>query len=204
MEPRPYKVSKVTGEPNFDAVPVAKIIDYPLERRDYKPFAQCILCLGDTRLSLRMWAFEVSPPETSALQCVLYLYPDRPELALSVRLEHSGGETVAVSVRPMEDGRERQPSAKAKAALSGGMTASPHNGEDLQGVYWGMTVSLPLAALELLGGPTALTPGRSFPGNFYKTCADERFAHLGSYFPAAFPHSPYGPVSMGPFQVVSY
>lgn len=29
-------------EPVWDALPVAKIIQYPLERADYKPFAQAL------------------------------------------------------------------------------------------------------------------------------------------------------------------
>lgn len=202
---KPYLVSRVTGQPVFDSLPVAKITDYPLEPRDYRPFAQAILCAGEDRLHLRMWAFEVSPMPTSALACVLYLYPRRPEAALLLRIEHGEGDLIALGVHLLEGGSPVQLDGATQTALWKGLAHHPHNGEDLQGVYWGMTLSLPVALIEDLGGDkAALRPGDTIPGNFYKTCANGQFAHSGSYFPARFPDSPYGRDSMGPFQMVAY
>lgn len=200
---KPYLVSRVQDRPNYDSAPVAKIVDYPLEERDYRPFAQCILCCGGDTLYLRMWAFEVSPPPTSALRCVLYLYPEKPRLAVCVTIEHGGGDQVWTELRPLEDGKPARPDA-SRLAPPLGITCRPHNGEDLQGVYWGMTVTLPVRKLEELGGATALAPGAVFPGNFYKLCEDGRFAHLGSWHPADFPADPYSRGSMGDFAVISY
>lgn len=201
-----YKVSWTDKPPAFDSVPVAKIIDYPLEKRDYRPFAQCILCVGAGRLYLRMWAFEVSPMPGSALACVLYPYPDKPSLAVEFRFEHGEGDTVAVSVFPMEDGVRVDPipDPALRKLLSDTVELHPHNGEDLQGAYWGMTLSLPLTTLEAMGRGPVLAPGTTVPGNFYKTCDHERFTHKGALFPADFTGNPYTAAGMGGFQVVSY
>lgn len=203
--PEFYQLSRTQEPPVFDSLPVAKITDYPLEPKDYKPFAQSILCVGGDRLFLRMWAFEVSPMAGSALEAALYLFPERPDTALSFRLEHGSGDVVAVSVNLLENGAAKELDASRKKALSDTVECVPHNGEDLQGIYWGMTVSVPLSTLELLGGVAALKSGDAFPGNFYKLCAGERFAHQGSCFPADFPGGkPYGADSMGRIQVLAY
>ena len=40
-----------TGEaPNLESLPVADIVDYPLEPAEYKPFAQARLCLTPSLL----------------------------------------------------------------------------------------------------------------------------------------------------------
>ena len=77
-------------EPVWDALPVAKIIQYPLERADYKPFAQARLCMTPETLYLRLWAFEVSPEPSSSLAACFAL----PEAGLEgsyLRLELSSG-----------------------------------------------------------------------------------------------------------------
>ena len=57
--------------PRFDVLPTYKITCYPLEKRDYKPFAQGQLCLTPGQLCIRLWAFEARPRPQSMLECVL-------------------------------------------------------------------------------------------------------------------------------------
>jgi hypothetical protein len=193
------------GQPQFDSAPVAKITDYPLEERDYRPFAQCVLCLAGNRLYLRMWAFEVSPSAGSELRCVFYPYPDAPNRGIEIAFRHGPDEHVAVSLFPVENGGRCEISDGALLKkLSADFTCHPHNGEDLQGVYWGLTVSVARDMLERLGGKTALQPGGSFPGNFYKLCEKGEHAHYGSHFPAKFPGAAFTRDSMGVFEVVAY
>lgn len=40
-----FKISLIEGQPVWDALPVGKIIYYPLEKRDYRPFAQARMCV---------------------------------------------------------------------------------------------------------------------------------------------------------------
>lgn len=193
MKAKEYPVSLVAGQPNFDSLPVAKITDYPLEQRNYKPFAQAILCVSTQELFLRMWAFEVSPAKGSALACVLYPFADKPGQGFCLRIWHEGDHALGGFSLLGASGSER-PAPQSHA----------HNGEDLQGVYWGMTLALPLAAIEELGGPVSLAPGNVVLGNFYKTCAGAQTPHMGSYFRADFLHAPYARASMGDFRVVGY
>lgn len=202
--PAKYTVNLCPGAPEFDSLPVAKIADYPLEKRDYKPFAQCVLCFDEDRMHLQMWAFEVSPMPASELVCICFPYPAAPQRALCVRVRHGEGDQADVWIERLENGRPLPLSEDLQQKVAQQMHHRPHNGEDLQGVYWGMALSLPIALLEEIGGRMTIQPGEHFPGNFYKLSNDERFAHQGSYFPAQFPDEPFAPQSMGRFALVRY
>jgi len=189
-----FKVFRISGLSQLDSLPVAVIKDYPLEKRDYKPYAQCNICLDERSLFVRMWAFEVSPPEGSELRGVFYLFPDKPEVALAVSFRPDSGCDFFL----LEGGEQRAINPPQ------GFAPHPHNGEDLQGIYWGGMASLPLDWLESLGGRVKLGPGDAFPGNFYKLCPGPAQEHKGSYFPADFPGDPYHQKSMGQFLVAPY
>lgn len=188
-----YKICKIKGVPQFDSLPIAKITTYPLEQRDYKPYAQCILCVGEDALSLRMWAFEVSPLPDSSLRAVLYLFRDKPDTALCVDLFSDG----VVRACLLSEGEVLE-GTEMDAVLR------PFGGEDLQGVYWGATVQLKLDALQAAGGALLLEPGDQPQGNFFKLCDQKPFVHYGCCFPADFSRNPYTIENMGAFMVVGY
>ena len=190
----PFKVFRITSLSELDTLPVAVIKHYPLEKRDYKPYAQCSICLDSASLFVRMWAFEVSPPDGSELLGLFYLFAQNRELALGLSLRPDG--SCAFYLREQAGG-ERPLNPPPGFALH------PHNGEDLQGVYWGGLTALPFDWLEGLGGPLSLDAGSEFYGNFYKLCPGPQMAHSGSFFPADFTGSPYTGESMGQFVVAS-
>ena len=187
-----FKVFRISSLSELDTLPVAVIKDYPLEKRDYKPYAQCNICLDKASLFVRMWAFEVSPPQGSELRGVFYIFREKPGLALVLSLRPNG--SYAFSLLE-ENGQERPVNPPQGFALF------PHNGEDLQGVYWGGLAALPLDWLESLGGPLNLKDGSEFAGNFYKLCPGPEMAHSGSFFPADFAVYPFAVDSMGMFEV---
>lgn len=201
-----FKVSKITGSPSYDSLPVAKVVTYPLEKRDYRPFAQNILCVSDTCLHLRMWAFEVNPPAMSRLEAVLYIFEDAPDTALAIVAipagqSSDGGDVIGCCL--LKNGAEVPVSAEIEKKLQS-IVLHPHNGEDLQGVYWGYTIDIPLTLLEEWGGRTRLRSGSRFPGNFYKICAEQPYIHYGCFAKADFEGNPYLSASMGDFEVVTY
>ncbi len=198
-----FKISKVKGNPSYDSLPVAKVVTYPLENRDYRPFAQNILCVSDTHLHLRMWAFEVNPSPMSRLECVLYLFADSPDTSLAIVAipAEEGADMLGCCL--LKDGQELTVSPEIVEKLQT-IVLHPHNGEDLQGVYWGYTIDIPLDLLDEWGGKTLLHAGSHFPGNFYKICVDEPKIHLGCFTAANFETNPYLLESMGDFEVVTY
>ena len=189
-----FKIFSVSNLSQLDSIPVAVIKHYPLEERDYKPYAQCNLCLDEQSLLLRMWAFEVLPPPGSEMRGVFYLFADQPQTALVVSLRPDG--SCAFSL--LEDGAERAVNAPQ------GFVAHPHSGEDLQGVYWGSLIPLPLDWLSSLAGRVTTQAGDAFEGNFFKLCKGPEMVHYGSFFPADFPGAPYQKKSMGKLLVASY
>ena len=192
----PFKISSVAGTPSFDSLPVAKITGYPMEQRDYKPYAQCILCVNEQSLFLRMWAFEVSPAAASELRGVLYIFPQKPEVALSLSVR--ADESFACAL--VRGGTEIPALGKNKNDVA----VRPFSGEDLQGVYWGASVTVSRSFLREIAGEPALNPGNSFVGNFFKLCDAEPSVHKGCFFPADFAKNILLPQNMGEFTVVAY
>ena len=183
-----FKICTIGSLAEMESLPVAKIVDYPLEKRDYRPFAQAIICRNTTHLLLRLWAFEVTPPQGSELRAVLYLFSDRPDTALQVRLT-ADGDTPRYRVA-MATGTGEEPLAN--------VGFRSWCGEDLQGIYWGGQVAIPLEEIGKLP-----QPGQLFDGNLYKLCEAPGHAHQGSFFPAQWAN-PFAPASMGPMQIVEY
>ena len=183
-----FKISKVKGHPKFDSLPVAKIIDYPLEKRDYKPYAQARLCVNEQGFILQLWAFETHPEPQSSLKAVFALDPGQDKL-LSVEFFPAGEPVLLV------DG---------KSHPAGEMHVHRFEGEDLQGVYWGATLTLPHTLLKEIYPGLALAKGDRILGNLYKLCTGER-PHSGSFTPADFAGGrPFEKDSLDWFDLVEY
>lgn len=188
-----FQITRVPSgeEINFDALPVGKVTHYPLEKGSYKPYAQFSVCLSSDTLALRMMAFEAITTPESKVTMVFYPFANKSSAAVFVEYgpnKQSQGDVWIFH----EDGR-----------IPVAVEAHHHNGEDLQGIYWGWDILLPLSALEAFDSLT-LAPGSRFPGNFYKiqTVSPE---HYGSFAPANFAEaSHFSPESMGEFQVLGY
>lgn len=186
-----FKISSLADLSGADSLMVAKITDYPLEKAEYKPFAQAHLCTLPQGLAVQMWAFEVEPAKQSSLRVVL-----------------AANQKDMVSAQLWADGRLEVLSGRDAAHLSpcaGLATLQPLWGEDLQGRYWGGSLVFDRAQLEAMWGPHCLEPGSVLRGNLYKLSTDAKKPHCGSLFPAAFAEGdPYGAGSLGEFEIVSY
>ena len=62
-----FPISMITGDPLWNSLPAAKIINYPLEKADYKPYAQARLCISNDDFYIQLLAFEVEPEEKSVV-----------------------------------------------------------------------------------------------------------------------------------------
>lgn len=188
MLPLGFKISLVSGQPSFDSLPVAKITNYPLEERDYKPFAQSRICINEDYLYIQMWAFEVNPSPKSSLKAIL-TSPDG-ESGFSVELLSTGH----LEFTPFPD------NAGFALPLLHSMW-----GEDLQGEYWGGSLQIPIETAYTLLKKQNLQPGGIIRGNLYKISTDSNKPHKGSYFPADFAHGrEFAQESMDNFEVVGY
>lgn len=174
--------------PKFDAIPTYKITDYPLEKRDYKPFAQAQVCITPATLALRLWSFEAKPRPLSMVEAVFTTRRGQGLLRTAARAD---GRWSCLFRTP---GGERPLSAVAHAMA----------GDDFQGEYWGISAAIPRpAAEEALG--VVLEPGAVLLGNFYKRSRDPEKPHHGSCWPADFAGGrEYGLASLVPFTVVRY
>lgn len=184
-----YSICAQPANPRMDALPTYKITDYPLEPRDYKPFAQTRLCMTPGELVLEMWAFEMNPRPESHLVAVFTTQSSQNLLFVE---SWSGGEVNCFV---------RTPSGQRP------LTIISHSlrGEDLQGFYWGSTVSVPKSLLEELFGKGSASVGHTLLGNLYKLSDSREKSHKGSLHPADFANGrEYGLSSMGEFKIVNY
>ncbi len=169
-----FKISTLADGGELETLSVAKIINYPCERAEYKPFAQGRICVTPKGLTVQLWAFEVTPSAHSSLAVAL----QRAGGDLMVAELFSGGALVvkqghdSASLAVREDDTALRP------------TLEPFWGEDLQGVYWGGIMTFPTHELERFWGEGCLEAGQALQGNMYKLSSDPDKGHRGSFFPA--------------------
>ena len=193
-----FKISKVKERFSFDSLAVAKITNYPFEKRDYKPFTQARVCLTPTRFVVRMWAFEATPvaditaavPEMMKEDSFICFQIGSSEKYLSVSANANGvlyPELVCGSEKTLLD-----------ASI---FEASDFTGEDLQGEYWGMQFSCTIDEMNKLLGIDVRTD--KLAGNIYKACFNPRAEHIGALFEVK-EKTVYDPDSFGDFVVTNY
>lgn len=184
-----YLICSQPISPKLDTLPTYKIIHYPLEPRDYKPFAQAKLCIIPQELLVQMWAFEMVPQPESLIRAVFTAPNSQNLLVLTAQAE--GGCSCLV----------RSPNGdKPLDAIIHAL-----NGEDLQGVYWGATITLRRATIEEFLGQGATHVGSTLRGNFYKLSNSPQKPHRGSLYPADFAGGrEYALPSLGEFKIVAY
>lgn len=183
-----FTISKVKGLPKFDSLEVAKIVNYPFEKRDYKPYAQARAAFNEETFFIDMWAFEVEPHPQSLLKSSLVL-PTTAGSSAKIECTAKADGTVAICI-------------DNKTEPIGSYTAHPFAGEDLQGVFWGISFEIPLKLLKSCG-IKALEKGDIIKGNFYKILA-EHTPHYGSlYLPTEGEPLP-GYNCYGNFEIIEY
>ena len=191
-----FKISLIDGSPVWDSLPVAKIVSYPLEARDYKPYAQARICISPKSVWVRLWAFEALPSETSTLSVSLNLYPEDGEKFIWLSVNHKGVQSCKAVV------------GNSRTSLSEQMLLPRiklFNSEDLQGIYWGVVFELPRSVLTKLYGKNELAVGKIVRGNFYKTDTGDCSEHYGCFYNVDFcDNNPYGSKFFGDFELVTY
>ena len=185
----PYYICTQPASPKLDTLPTYKIIDYPLEKRDYKPFAQAKLCVTPQEFLVQMWAFEMVPQPESRLRAVFTAPQSQNLLVLTAA---AGGACTCLVRGPGGD--------KPLDAIVHSL-----DGEDLQGIYWGVTVTVRRAAVEEALGKGCTQVGFTLRGNFYKLSDSPVKPHKGSLYPADFAGGrEYALPSLGEFKIVAY
>ena len=105
-------INRVGSAPDFDALPIAKLLDYPGEKRDFRPFAQAQFALGEKALFVRLMAFEVGPDPQSRLSLSL--------IHISQKLEEMRHHTVETAQKVID---KQMRVAQEIASLLGETTA---------------------------------------------------------------------------------
>ena len=185
----PYFICSQPTTPKLDALPTYKITDYPLEPRDYKPFAQAKICMTPQDLLIQMWAFEMVPRPESRLRAVVTTKNSEYLLVLTAKPD---GSCDCMMRGPLGD--------KPLDCV-----VHPYMGEDLQGIYWGVTVTLRRSTVEQYLGPDTTSVGSVLRCNFYKLSSNAQKPHKGSMYPADFAgKKEYALPSLAEFTVVNY
>ena len=191
-----FPISMITGEPLWNSLPAAKIINYPLEKADYKPYAQARGCISNDDLHLQLLAFEVEPEEKSIVGAALAFYPEEDGGRRCFWFSTNRSGALVCKFIDEINGTEQD--------ISKNVAVRIYAGEDEQGVYWCSCFTMPLAAAEQLCGTHYLAPGHKMKGNFYKLCDGER-PHYGSFYPTDFTAvNPLGSAFFGDFELAEY
>lgn len=190
-----FSISRTDVLPDMDSMPVMKVLHYPLEPADFKPFAQARMCyLTNQGLFLMMWSFEVNP----------ICRGDDNDSFLILKLRIEDGKEICVKVnrhgvyRFTVDGGLRRPDD---------IRCKMFTGEDLQGIYWGCELFFTDSLIKSIDGVTNLSPGHKIEGNIFKTCDDPAFRHHGCLFCSEEQAKTFHPKALsnlGRFEMVDY
>ncbi len=192
-----FPISMISGEPLWNSLPAAKIINYPLEKADYKPYAQARLCVSVDNFHIQMLAFEVEPDEKSIVGAALSFFPGEDGGKRYFWFSTNRRGDLVCKFIDEQNGTERD--------LSKNVAVRIYAGEDEQGIYWCSNFTLPLSVVEKLMGAHHLKAGDPMKGNFYKLCDTEGKAHYGSFYPTDFTAvNPLGSRFFGDFELVEY
>ncbi len=188
------KVSRVYKKIPLSSLGIFKVTEYPFEHRDFKPFALARLCvLDDEFLVARLWSFEVSPKaevtqksEDILKDSVLNFAVGSKEKFLVFTFNNKGVVMVQNEQKEMLDGEVI------------------HNhfftGEDLQGIYWGAELKIPLEFIKT-HTDVDLNDG-VFEGNIFKTSFGNA-PHFGGFFPVK-AKDLFSPANFGTFEITEY
>ena len=191
-----FPISMITGEPIWNSLPAAKIINYPLEKADYKPYAQARACVSNDVFYLQLLAFEVAPEEASVVGAAIAPFAEEDGGKRYFWLSTDRCGNLACKFIDETTGNETD--------ISKNVALRIYTGEDEQGVYWCSGFTLPLSCVEKFFGKSYFEPGHVMKGNFYKLCDGKR-PHYGSFFPADFTDiNPLGSKFFGEFELVLY
>lgn len=191
-----FPISMITGEPLWNSLPAAKIINYPLEKADYKPYAQARLCISNDDLHLQMLAFEVKPEDKSVVGAALAFFPEEDGGKRYFWFSTNRRGDLFCKFINEADGTETDVTKCVAVRI--------YSGEDEQGIYWCSNFTLPLSVVEKFCGVHYLEPGHKMKGNFYKLCDGKR-PHYGSYYPTDFTDlNPLKSRYFGDFELVTY
>ena len=165
----PYPLC-VVGRCQWDTVYVAKLLCFPYETRDHKPFAQGRLCFCPPgKLHVQLISFQVSPKVGERLEegcCLtLFLQADAGAPLLRVTADSAGRGLCTLS-------GEAYPVPRIR----------PFGGEDLQGVFWGVEFSLEGEALRRVF-PAGLAVGQEIQGNLVTSRLGGDRPYWGSWAP---------------------
>lgn len=188
-----FKICTVEGNIPFDALPVGKIIEYPLEEKDYRPFTQFQIALNNDGLYLKLWAFEVNQTANSQIKAILNLNPlTNSYIELTVNGDYS------VVLASYDD------KGNKTICDSSAITIHRMDGEDLQGIYWGATILVSQEIITKLFGKLIFNSNSIMMGNFFKINEVE-CPHYGCYFPIDFKaENPYGISSLREIPIFVY
>ncbi|MEG1779311.1 MAG: hypothetical protein RR263_04355, partial [Oscillospiraceae bacterium] len=154
------------------------------------PYVQIKLCLNEKALFIRMLAFEVKVMPESCVAAAFAF--DGSNKILVVRSTNTAATAYSLDTQTTEE------------------TPFVHEahffgGEDLQGIYWGVDITLPKENLQDKFPTAQLYKGGKLKGNFYKTCTEPPFVHMGSLFPCDFTNKDFiSPEAMAEFEIVDY
>lgn len=192
-----FPISMITGEPNWNSLPAAKIINYPLEKADYKPYAQARLCVSNDNMHIQLLAFEADPDPKSIVGAALAFFPDEDggKRYFWLSTNRSGAEVCKFIDE--KNGTETDVSRSVALRI--------YTGEDEQGIYWCSSFTLPLEHAEKFYGFHHLEAGHKMLGNFYKLCDCASRPHYGSFYPADFTDlNPLGSKYFGELELTLY
>lgn len=177
-----YNISVIQDKPSYESLPALKLINFP-KGNYYKPFTQVKPATDGKNLYVRFLVFEAKP-EIGSMVSAIFKNCEK-ELFIECGLEHCNCVLKENNCKVALDENSVQ--------------FHRFEGEDLQGIYWAVDVTLPLKLIY----NNEISNGNYIMGNFYKYSKEEH-PHNGSLYPADFSLTMGNKQNLGKLEFMKY
>ena len=177
-----YLINITQKYPEWDELPVSKLLFFSSNKEHYYPFVQARICyVREIGFVARVWSFEVSP-RADVLTKSAKIYSDS---------------IIALNICPFDDDKLISIAVNAKGTVYPILCRDATNTEliskdipvsvffdaDLQGEYWGAEITIPNNLLEeIYGKDSSLIPKLKIKGNAFSFWARDNRLDMASLF----------------------
>ena len=166
----------------WERLPVMKIIEYPIEQREYKPFAQSQICYKiNSGIVVKMWAFEVDPLSKTKVNNDEKIFNDSI-LSLVISNEDKNRrprKSIIISINKLGAYFFQYSEDNIYKKINDDLKVETFGGEDLQGIYWGVYFLVTNEILDKYLGVKQVEGDNKLYINFIKSCNESNHRHCG-------------------------
>ena len=146
--------------------------------------------MNDETLYIQLLSFETAPIKESALEVILNFFPEEYDISMYIEVKADKSLFCGTCKNAVQ------------SSYPFDIKSDFFDGEDLQGIYWGVTLQISLDCIKSFYNQPQMNT--HLLGNLYKTCKSSPAEHYGSLFPSNMKGNYLSQDNLGKFTIIHY